>query len=67
MKHQVIVIGGGIAGLTSCVELQELGIADVVLLEGADRLGGRINTMKYGKLYFFFFLQTVFYLILILK
>jgi heterodisulfide reductase subunit A-like polyferredoxin len=60
MKHQVIVIGGGIAGLTSCVELQELGIADFVLLEGADRLGGRINTMKFGKLFLFLLLVICF-------
>ena len=61
MKHQLIVIGGGIAGLTSCVELQELGIADFVLLEGGDRLGGRINTMKFGKLFCLFILLAIFF------
>lgn len=42
-RKQVGIIGGGIAGLTSAYELSQLG-HDVTILEGSDRLGGRIHT-----------------------
>ena len=54
MKYQVIVIGGGMAGLTACVELKELGVDNFVLVEASDRLGGRINTINFGKSTVFF-------------
>lgn len=42
MAKKVIVIGGGIAGLTSAVRLQYDGY-DVTLYEQLDRLGGKMN------------------------
>jgi oxygen-dependent protoporphyrinogen oxidase len=39
MHHEVVVIGGGIAGLAAAAALAEL---DVVLFEAEDRVGGRI-------------------------
>ena len=44
--------GGGISGLAAFVELQELGINEIILIEACDRLGGRINTVKFGKYLF---------------
>lgn len=44
----VIVVGGGISGLTSCFELANLG-AKVTLLEARDRLGGEIETLSFPK------------------
>lgn len=38
---QVAVIGGGLAGLTTARELVRRGIGNVVVLEGAERVGGR--------------------------
>ena len=46
--YDVIVIGGGIAGLEATLKLQAQG-AKVLVLEGRDRLGGRIFTEKLGK------------------
>jgi phytoene dehydrogenase-like protein len=48
-RFRVCVVGGGIAGLSTCVELFRLcdreGIdVDVVLVEGKSRLGGRVHT-----------------------
>ncbi|AFD08453.1 flavin monoamine oxidase family protein [Solitalea canadensis] len=40
---KVIIIGGGLAGLTAAYELRKAGV-DLLLLEGSDRLGGRIVT-----------------------
>lgn len=42
MKPRVVVIGGGISGLSCAYRLRE--VADVQVLEAADRLGGNIRT-----------------------
>ncbi len=41
----VVVVGAGAAGLTAAARLQEAGV-DVVVLEAADRIGGRIQTVE---------------------
>ena len=46
-KVQVIIVGGGLAGLISAYELQNLGVTAHVL-EAQDRLGGRVATMEYA-------------------
>lgn len=48
-RYRIIVVGGGIAGLSASLELlkqcdQEKLDVEVVLLEGRDRLGGRLST-----------------------
>ena len=44
--HEVIILGGGFAGLGAAIKLRETGIHDFLLLEKADELGGvwRENT-----------------------
>jgi monoamine oxidase len=42
-RASVIVIGGGLSGLYAAMLLTEAG-ADVILLEGSDRIGGRVFT-----------------------
>ncbi len=44
--HQVIILGGGFAGIGAAIKLREAGITDFVLLEKASELGGvwRENT-----------------------
>ncbi len=46
MIHQVIILGGGFAGIGAAIKLREAGITDFVLLEKASELGGvwRENT-----------------------
>lgn len=50
MKKQVVVVGGGISGLTSALSLAEAGY-QVDLYESKDHLGGLISTHQgpYGK------------------
>ncbi len=48
--YDVIVVGGGVSGLSTCVHLFEQGIENILLIEADSRLGGRINTINYGLL-----------------
>ena len=48
MKHDVIIIGGGAAGLTAALSASRLG-ADVVLLEAAPRVGRKILASGNGR------------------
>ena len=43
MNSSVIIIGGGLTGLTAARQLHHKGI-DFLLLEGSDRIGGRVKT-----------------------
>jgi protoporphyrinogen oxidase len=49
-RADVVVIGGGIAGLTAAYELQRAGL-ETIVLEAESRPGGRIRTVSYGPLY----------------
>eukprot|EP00041_Stephanoeca_diplocostata_P026025 m.693661 g.693661 ORF g.693661 m.693661 type:complete len:948 (+) comp22874_c0_seq1:141-2984(+) len=46
-KRKVIVVGAGIAGLATARQLQHFGF-NVVVLEGRDRIGGRVATFEWG-------------------
>src|SRR6186713_628781 len=43
--YKIMIIGGGISGLTAAKKLLELG-HQVTILEAANRLGGRIHTVQ---------------------
>lgn len=43
-KGKIIVVGGGVAGLTAARELRTSGF-DVTVIEARDRIGGRIHTI----------------------
>lgn len=40
---QVLILGGGMAGVSAANKLSELGITDFLILEAQDRLGGRMR------------------------
>lgn len=46
-KHDVIVIGAGMAGLEAANQLDSKGL-DVMVLEAQDRIGGRVYTYNYS-------------------
>ncbi len=43
-QDTVIVIGAGVAGLAAANELRDNGVANVIVLEAQDRVGGRVTT-----------------------
>ena len=46
-EQDVVVVGGGLAGLTVARELRHAGL-EVVVLEARERLGGRAHTARLG-------------------
>jgi protoporphyrinogen/coproporphyrinogen III oxidase len=47
MRNQIVVVGGGIAGLTAAYEVARSGRA-VLLLEGSPQLGGKLQVSEVG-------------------
>lgn len=48
-KPKVIIVGAGAAGIAAAARLLEQGLEDVTILEGKDRIGGRIHTVEFGE------------------
>jgi len=44
----VLVLGAGMAGISAAKTLRELGAQDIVVVEGADRIGGRVKDVPFG-------------------
>ena len=53
LSAKIVIIGGGIAGITAASQLSKAGITDFLLVEARDRIGGRIHTKNYGKAHCF--------------
>lgn len=43
----VLVLGGGISGIAAAKTLSDHGIKDFIILEGTDRIGGRMRKLKF--------------------
>jgi spermine oxidase len=54
-EYQTIVIGGGISGLSACVQLLNNGVENILLLEADSMLGGRIRTTPFRIYPLFYF------------
>lgn len=48
LKARVVVIGGGVAGLSAATSLRKHGGFDVTLLEADSRIGGRVKSAALG-------------------
>ena len=46
--YDVIVVGGGVAGLSAMSSLAQGGKVNTLLIEGGNRLGGRAYTIPFG-------------------
>lgn len=47
-ENEVIIIGGGMAGLSAANHLEKHGLHDFRILEARNRLGGRIVSIDVG-------------------
>ena len=59
LSAKIIILGGGIAGISAANRLSKAGETDFLILEARPRLGGRIHTKKYGRHLPFLYLQDV--------
>jgi spermine oxidase len=45
---RIVIVGGGLAGVSALSRLLENGYRNVVLLEAQRRFGGRVKTIRFG-------------------
>jgi polyamine oxidase len=45
---QVLILGGGVAGVQAARKLTEEGITDFLIVEARDQLGGRMHSTSFG-------------------
>ena len=48
-KSKVLILGAGATGLAAAYQLDQLGIADYIILEASDTIGGRMKSVNFGK------------------
>lgn len=48
MFTDILVMGAGMAGVSAAKRLSEHGINKVVVVEGSDRVGGRVKDVQFG-------------------
>ncbi|XP_076871719.1 spermine oxidase [Brachyhypopomus gauderio] len=48
-QPRIVVIGAGLAGLAAAKTLLENGFTNVTVLEASDRIGGRVQSVQFGK------------------
>ena len=47
-KVKIVIVGAGMAGIAAAERLIAAGFTSVTILEGMDRVGGRIDTRPHG-------------------
>jgi monoamine oxidase len=50
--YDVIIVGGGVSGLSTASRLIKNGIDNILLIEADSRLGGRAHTINYSIYYY---------------
>lgn len=49
MNKKIVIIGAGPSGIAAATKLKSNGFQNIILLEAEHRIGGRINTIPFGK------------------
>lgn len=49
MNRKIVIIGAGASGIACGTKLMSNGFRNIVILEGENRIGGRIHTIPFGK------------------
>lgn len=49
MNKKIVIIGAGASGIACGTKLMSNGFRNIVILEGENRIGGRIHTIPFGK------------------
>lgn len=47
-EYDVLILGGGVAGIIAAQQLHNAGIDNYLIVEGRDELGGRMHSFKMG-------------------
>jgi len=47
-RRRIVIIGGGVSGLSAARQMDSFGF-DVIVLEGRNRVGGRVETYEHGR------------------
>jgi predicted NAD/FAD-binding protein len=50
LNSRIVIIGGGVSGLSAFNELLNYGFKNITILEVENRLGGRIHTIPFSNL-----------------
>ena len=45
---KVLILGAGMAGISAAKRLKDLGIDDFLIIEGSDKIGGRVQQQQLG-------------------
>ena len=48
VTSDILILGAGMAGISAAKRLTERGLEDIVMVEGADRIGGRVREVNFG-------------------
>lgn len=47
-----MIVGAGASGIAAAAKLIENGLENLIILEAENRIGGRVNTVKFGEFSF---------------
>ena len=48
VTSDILILGAGMAGISAAKRLKEKGLQNIVVVEGADRIGGRVKDVPFG-------------------
>lgn len=57
---RIVIVGAGASGIAAASKLIENGFENLIILEAENRIGGRVNTVKFGESSFYYGSNKVF-------